>query len=140
MGNMTTKDKINEPANQEILDAINVFSSRTDERFERIESDMGSLKSDVGTLKSDVGTLKSDVGTLKSDVGSIKATMVTKEYLDDKLTNLKGDLIVLMRKEDRKLATLIQVLHERKLITDEDKHKILSLEPFPLIPLIQPNI
>ena len=126
MGNMTTKDKINEPANQEILDAINVFSSRTDERFERIESDMGSLKSDVGTLKS--------------DVGSIKATMVTKEYLDDKLTNLKGDLIVLMRKEDRKLATLIQVLHERKLITDEDKHKILSLEPFPLIPLIQPNI
>ena len=133
MGNMTTKDKINEPANQEILDAINVFSSRTDERFERIESDMGSLKSDVGTLKS-------DVGTLKSDVGSIKATMVTKEYLDDKLTNLKGDLIVLMRKEDRKLATLIQVLHERKLITDEDKHKILSLEPFPLIPLIQPNI
>ena len=126
MGNMTTKDKINEPANQEILDAINVFSSRTDERFERIESDMGSLKSDVGTLKS--------------DVGSIKAIMVTKEYLDDKLTNLKGDLIVLMRKEDRKLATLIQVLHERKLITDEDKHKILSLEPFPLIPLIQPNI
>ena len=57
--------------------------------------------------------------------------MVTKEYLDDKLADLKGDIIVVIRKEDRKLAVLVDVLYERRVISDEDKKKILSLEPFP---------
>lgn len=33
--------------------------------------------------------------------------LVTKDYLDEKLSDLAGDLTVLMRKEDRKLGALI---------------------------------
>ena len=51
-----------EPTNHEILEAINEFSNKTDERFSKIE-----------------------------------ATMVTKDYLDDKLSDLRGDLVVLTR-------------------------------------------
>lgn len=38
--------------------------------------------------------------------------MVTKDYLDDKLADLKGDLVVLMRKEDAKLQALVDVLQK----------------------------
>lgn len=51
--------------------------------------------------------------------------------MDDKLANLKGDLTVLMRKEDRKLGALIGLLAQRKIISEADAKQILSLEPFP---------
>ncbi len=36
--------------------------------------------------------------------------MVTKDYLDEKLADLRGDLTILIRKEDTKLKTLVEVL------------------------------
>jgi hypothetical protein len=51
--------------------------------------------------------------------------------IDDKLADLKGDLIIMMRKEDRKLGALIGLLAQRKVISEKDAKQILSLEPFP---------
>ena len=102
---------------EEILEAIHDFANHTEKRFD--------------TLESDVSSLKSDVSSLKSDVSSLKSQMVTKDYLDDKLSDLKGDLIVLIRKEDTKLAALVEILKERKVIDDNDIKKILAMEPFP---------
>ncbi len=57
--------------------------------------------------------------------------MVTKSYLDDKLADLKGDLTVLMRKEDTKLKALVEILAEKKVLNEEDKKRIFTMEPFP---------
>jgi len=81
---------------QEILEAIGLIADQMQEmRFDivDIKSDVGSLKSNVGTLKSDVGSMKSNVGSLKSDVVRIKATMVTKDYLDDKFADFHSDVV-----------------------------------------------
>lgn len=85
-----------EPTNQEILEAINVFSSEVDKQFAKI-----------------------------------KATMVTKDYLDSKLFDLRGDIISVIRKEDAKMAKLIDILQKRDVINSEDVKIILSMEPFP---------
>jgi hypothetical protein len=61
----------------------------------------------------------------------VEATMVTKDYLDDKLSDLRGDLVVLMRKEDNKLKTLIDILKVKRIISADDEKRILSMEPFP---------
>jgi len=92
-----------EPTNNEILEAVNNFSTKMD----------------------------SEIGDIKSEIGTIKATMVTKDYLDDKLSDLRGDLVVLMRKEDTKLRTLVDVLKKRNIISNEDAQQILAMEPFP---------
>ena len=86
----------------EILGAIGEFSSRVDERFDKLEG----------------------------RVGRIEATMVTKDYLDEKLADLRGDLVVLMRKEDTKVVKLIEILKRRKIITEIEEKEILSMEPF----------
>ena len=106
-----------ENTNTEILQAVNSYATQNDQRLHAIESDIGSMKSDIGSMKS--------------DIGSMKALMVTKDYLDDKLADLKGDLVVLMRKEDAKLTALVDVLQKRKVISSEDAKAILSLQPFP---------
>ncbi len=38
----------------------------------------------------------------------VESTMVTKDYLDEKLVDLRGDIVILLRKEDRKLEALIE--------------------------------
>ena len=46
------------------------------------------------------------------------ANLVTKDYLDEKLSDQTGDLTVLLRKEDRKLTALIEILKLKRIITE----------------------
>jgi uncharacterized protein YydD (DUF2326 family) len=84
-----------EITNAEILEAVNEFSSKVDERFNKIE-----------------------------------AVMVTKDYLDDKLADLRGDLVVLIRKEDTKVKKLVDILLKRNIITEAESKEIFTMEPF----------
>src|SRR3990167_5380096 len=81
-------------------------------------------------LDGEIKQIKGDITGMKGEIGSIKATMVTKDYLDDKLADLRGDLVVLMRKEDTKVGKLIDVLKRRKVISEAEEKEILSMEPF----------
>jgi arsenate reductase-like glutaredoxin family protein len=92
-----------EITNEEILNTVNDFATQTEIKFDK----------------------------LGNEVNEIRTTMVTKDYLDDKLSDLRGDLVVLMRKEDTKVKALIEILKKRKVITEEDVKKILTMEPFP---------
>ena len=94
----------------DVLNAVNATSTETDKRLQNIESEITGIK---------------------GEIKNIKTTMVTKDYLDDKLADLKGDLTVLMRKEDTKLKMLVDILAEKKVLNDEDKKRIFTMEPFP---------
>ena len=72
-----------------------------------------------------------EIKGINGEIKGIKSSMVTKAYLDDKLAKQTGDLIVLLRKEDTKLRTLIEILAERRVLTEQDKMRIFSMEPFP---------
>ena len=60
----------------------------------------------------------------------IEATMVTKDYLDDKLCDLRDDLTRLMFKEDVKLKSLVNTLHRRRVIPLSEKKRLFNMEPF----------
>jgi polyhydroxyalkanoate synthesis regulator phasin len=119
-----------EPTIRDVLDAMQTFSSSVDERFTGLEKDVAGLKTDVTGLKTDVAGLKTDVAGLKTNVATIKATMVTKEYLDDKLSDLRGDLVALVRKGDRKLAAVVDELVKRQVFDEDTARRIFELEPF----------
>lgn len=89
-----------ETTNSEILEAINEFSTKVDERFNKIE-----------------------------------AVMVTKDYLDEKLADLRGDLVVLIRKEDTKVKKLVDILLKRNIITESESKEIFTMEPFAQVSL-----
>ena len=95
-------DMEKETSKNEILEAINEFSNRVDEKFVKVDERLDKIKS----------------------------TMVTKDYLDDKLADLRGDLVVLMRKEDTKMIKLVEILKRRAIITEAEEKEILSMEQF----------
>ena len=71
-----------------------------------------------------------EFSNVKGEISGIKATMVTKDYLDEKVSDLRGDLVVMMRKEDTKLKTLVGVLKEKSVLDSSDVKRIYSMEPF----------
>ena len=113
----------NQVTTNEILEAINHFSERVDERFDRLEGRMDKAE---GRLDRVEGKFDKIEGRLDR----IEATMVTKDYLDEKLADLRGDLVVLTRKEDHKLTALVEILASKNVITPEESARIISMEPF----------
>ncbi|MBI4779398.1 hypothetical protein HY797_03020 [Candidatus Falkowbacteria bacterium] len=105
-----------ETSKNEILEAINEFSTKVDERFDKVDERFDKVDERFNRLEG--------------RVGKIEAGMVTKDYLDDKLADLRGDLVVLMRKEDTKMVKLIEILKRRAVITAAEEKEILSMEPF----------
>ncbi len=110
-----------EPTNFEILQAINDYAGKNDGQW---------AKNEERWAKNEERWAKNE-----ERLNRIEATMVTKDYLDDKLADLKGDLIVLMRKEDAKLKALIEILQRRHVISGDEAKGILSMQPFPQLSL-----
>ncbi len=99
----------NEPTNSDILEAISAFSTNVDEKFGQVDQRFDRLE---------------------TDVTRIKATMVTKDYLDDKLSDLRDDLVVLVRKEDTKVTALVGELTRLNVLPEDSAKRILNMEPF----------
>mgnify|MGYP001590875897 CR=1 FL=1 len=91
----------------DVLEAVNTLSTHMDQKFAGIDQKFAK----------------------------IEATMVTKDYLDEKLGDLRGDLTVLMRKEDHKLHELIGILETKQVLTPAEVKHLFSLEPFPMLSL-----
>ena len=98
-----------QPTNQDILDAVSDFASRVEERFQGQDQQFDQLK--IKTTR-------------------IEATMVTKEYLAAQMADLRGDLVVMMRKEDTKLKALVEILKIKQVISDKEVKQIMTMEPF----------
>ncbi|MBI5654706.1 hypothetical protein HZC53_03585 [Candidatus Uhrbacteria bacterium] len=99
-----------EPTTQDILEAINHFASDVDDKFISIDKRFDGIE---------------------TDIRQIKATMVTKSYLDDKMADLRGDLVSIVRKEDSKVDTFVKIAADEGAISNKSAQKILAISPFP---------
>ena len=152
------QEQNNQTNNQEILNALRFLKDKAEEHSDGIKS----LKEDVGVLKEDVGTLKAkaeehsnDIKFLKEnftsmqesiafvtetaathdDIRRLEAKMVTKEYLDDKIADVRGGLIAMTRKEDARVNTFVETLEQKKVLSKKEADKISAMGPFPQLAL-----
>lgn len=65
---------------------------------------------------------------------AIETTMVTKDYLDQRLLDLKTDNRTVVRREDQKFNTLVDVLYQRKVLTSQDVELVMTIQPFATLP------
>lgn len=55
----------------------------------------------------------------------------TKSYVDDKFAELEGTLITKLRKEDQKVNRLLEMMKQKKLLSESEVAELSSLEVFP---------
>ena len=95
--------------------------------------DHAAMQTEVTGIKTEVTGIKIEVAEMNKRLTKVEATMVTKDYLDEKLGDLKGDIIVELRHEDKKVVALIEVLRNRNIISIDEAKNILGMKPFPQI-------
>jgi len=65
---------------------------------------------------------------LDRKVGELEIKL--KDHIDEKLSDLRGDIVVLMRKEDNKVLYLIKILKDKSILEDKEVKALLGMEPF----------
>ena|SRR3989338_1433153 len=68
---------------------------------------------------------------IRTDIKEMRITMVTKSYLDDKLADLEGSVVVRQRKEDRKVNLLIDLLQQKSILAETDVQTLREIQVFP---------
>ncbi len=84
----------------------------------------------IDGLRKQMDGIHNQMKEMRTDITKIQATMVTKDYLDEKLGDLRGDMVVLMRKEDSKLRSLVNILRSKNMLNDDDVKQLFTMEPF----------
>jgi uncharacterized protein YydD (DUF2326 family) len=112
---------------EEILEIVNFIKDNavTHGEFNELREEFSGLRGEFGGRLDKV----------EADITAIRAEMVTKDYLDDKMADLRGDLVVLTRKEDGKVKELVKILENKKVLSKSEVKKILAMEPFPQLVL-----
>jgi len=75
--------------------------------------------------------LRGEMQDIRKDIRKTEHRIM--DAMDDKLADLKGDLIVLMRKMNKKLGALVYTLKNKRIITRKESGEILEMQPFPQI-------
>ncbi|NQU99316.1 MAG: hypothetical protein HQ538_01135 [Parcubacteria group bacterium] len=75
--------------------------------------------------------LNEKLETMASKEDLKKMELDLKDHVDEKLGELKGDLVILTKKEDKKLLFLVKILKDKNIIDDKDVKALLNMEPFP---------
>ena len=116
---------------------LEAFATKTDLEAFATKDDINDILEIITHLR-DHAVSKEEfdlkIGSLTQDIRSIRSTMVTKNYLDEKLANHRADLNILMRKGDTKLKALVGIVYDREVIDEQDLKKIYEMEPFPAMP------
>ena len=98
-----------EITHKEILEAINNFASSVDNRFFGMDQRFEQVE---------------------QRLSGIEAEMVTKDYLDERLADLRGDLVSVIRGEDKKIKKVVDILASKRLFSEKDKSGIYKMKPF----------
>ncbi|MEK7856442.1 MAG: hypothetical protein AAB288_10150 [Acidobacteriota bacterium] len=122
-GNMQTlSEKVYDLAEnvQTMAEAMQDFSENVDRRFDHVDVRLDSVEARLDRVEG--------------RIDRVESTMVTKDYLDTRLADLKGGLISINRHLDGKIDALTDTLVANRTITDGDRRRIGGFGPFPNLP------
>ena len=63
---------------EQLLQQILTEMQSTNQRLDRMETDISTMKTDILTMKTDILTMKTDILTMKTDISTIQENMATK--------------------------------------------------------------
>ena len=89
------------------MSTTNDFASEVDRRFSLIDARFDAIDRRLDAMDKRFDAIDRRLDAMDKRLDRIEATMVTKDYLDEELVALRGDLVVVMRKEDRKMEASI---------------------------------
>lgn len=100
-----------------VLAALDLFEKKVDGRFDSLDDRFELVDERFKAVERCITGLKADC--------------VTRDYLDHQLLDVRGDIATLVRKEDYKVNSLLDVLRVNQVISVDDRDRLLDMGPFP---------
>jgi len=120
----------------ERFEQIDIRFDKMDGRFVKIDERLDKTESDlmeaIHDLADDVQAINDRLDRHETNIKYLKSHMVTKDYLDRKIDDLRGELVALSRKVNTKLSILVEQLVIDGTLKRQVADRILALEPFPV--------
>ncbi len=130
-----------ESVKNELLEAINGYADKIEVRLigvegavNRLDDRLTGVEGAVNRLDVRLTGVEGAVDRLGVRLTRVESLMVTKDYLDDKMADLRGDVLTVLRKEDTRLTRLVEKLREKNLFDEHDVEELLRLQPLVPIP------
>ena len=101
------EEKLEQKLTQELVIPFNEFATQVEQRFVGIEMRMSAR------------------------MDSIEARMVTKEYLDDKISEARSGIMRVIYEVDRKFLSLADILGKNGTISGQEHRSVRAMPPFP---------
>mgnify|MGYP001600312807 CR=1 FL=1 len=120
------------------FDGVDQQFDGVDQQFDGVDQRFNSVDEQLREAREMTQDLASHVDTQLKEIRAEMATkadlqrFVTKDYLDDKLADLRSDLIMMARKGNKKLEAFVEELVSEKRLPRAAARRILLLEPFPV--------
>jgi phage shock protein A len=118
--------------------AMNVFAANVDARFtaidvrfEQVDARLDKFEGRVDDQFEQVGQQFERMSAEILDVRREVEKRSSLDYVDKQAVAIQGDAVLLVRKEDRKVAALVEKLEKKQIFSAEDRQDILAMEPFP---------
>lgn len=111
----------------ETLEAIQLFSTEVDRRFNESDKRMDKIEVSVDKLEKRIGGVEIRVGSIETRMGGIENRMVTNEYLDDKLFALRADLIRMAKRAEKRFEQLLEELVAEKSLKRSTADRLLAM-------------
>ena len=108
------------------------LETRFDGLEKKLEKTEGDLMEAIHDLADDVQAINDRLDRHETGIKYLKSQMVTKDHLDRKIDDLRGELVALSRKVNTKLSILVEQLVMDGTLKRQVADKILALEPFPV--------
>jgi chromosome segregation ATPase len=111
--------------------------------FGNMEERMGSFERELVALATQINELGESLQELATHMDErfttvdvrltrVESSMITKSYLDDRLADLRGDLVLLARKGNDKLVAAINELVNAGSLKPAAARAICDMQPFPM--------
>jgi predicted RNase H-like nuclease (RuvC/YqgF family) len=104
--------------------------------FEKIEEKMAT-KEDIERLDGKIEALDGRIETLDGRIETLDGKIEqVEESLSKQIRSLRGDLILIIRKENKKMEELISILKEKNILSNVDMKKLAQIKVFPRIEIL----
>lgn len=116
-----------EPTIRDVLDVLQIFSKNVDDQFKAVDKRFEQIDKRFEKVDEQFEAINKRFKKVDEQFEEINQRF---DKVDKSINDLRTDLTVVIRKEDRKLGALVDALIEKHVLDPQTGERILSLEPF----------
>lgn len=101
-----------------------------EEMNDKMDTGFGLVNGRLDRVEGRLDRVEGRLDRVEDRLDYLESTVVTKDYLDDKLADLHGKLVTLVRREDDKVNVLVDTLGGHGVLPAADAARVRKLGPF----------